>query len=220
MWEEKTVRKLLNKGKLSPNLCGKDERESGKERDCPICLLHYDEINMLKCCNATICTECYLQVQDPIYQLTPCPFCKHERMIVAPARSLNLSEAVKREKDEQKVIEAKIQARKNSESITIQLPQDQTVDTPSDRSQHCPNGTNLSYSIINDGIDTPRTYDFSHLLENHYQSYPRFEFHELYNRNINDANLNLDQHGTVQNVEGLSEESQLALAIHMSLTDL
>lgn len=133
-WDEKTVRRLINRGKMAPSSNGKDERETGNEHHCPICLLHYNEINKLKCCNATICTECYLQIQEPIDQLTPCPCCKCSKMVLAPVKQLNVSEAAKREKDEQRVIEATIQARKNSESMSIQLPQDPSVDTSSEMS--------------------------------------------------------------------------------------
>lgn len=223
LWEEKTVRKLIHRGKLAASLCGKDERETGHEQDCPICLLHYDELNRTKCCNATICTECYLQVQDPVTQSTPCPLCKCERMNVSPAKTLNLAEAAKREKDEQKVIEATIQARKNSESIPIKLPQDPSIAISSERSQVQVGSKSiediiLSSSTINESINTPRSYyDLTELLDNRYHSYSRYN-NELYNVDGNYQSQweNVTGH---DDIVQLSEENQLALAIQMSLRE-
>lgn len=228
LWEEKTVRRMINRGKLAPSLRGKDERETGNERDCPICLHHYDEVNRLKCCKATICTECYLQVQEPIDQMSPCPFCKCRKMIIVPTKQLNLSEAAKREKDEQKVIEAKIQARKNSELLSIQLPQqDQSSDYSVDLS--------LLDSKSNGGeaSDRPLYFDIPEInsLDSQYRQSPRFEVHGLVNfdspsqdefssstrvlteRENRSRRVLLDEDDLLE----LSEETQIALAIRMSL---
>lgn len=259
LWDEKTVRKMITRGKLAPSLHGKDCRETGKEHHCPICLHHYDEINMLKCCKATICTECYLQVQEPVYQSTKCPFCKYSEMKIVPTKQLNLSEAAKRESDEQKVIEATILARKNSESMTIKLPTEQLNNNYSDSSQtgsyiddtiavsfsSAPAAHNSSYT--SSSMSTPnsstsygiRTYDMSDMIENRYQSsyseVPPFRrpFYDLsdslednsYEPHSVDQIFNIDDTlfyenentSTRRDVSGLSEESQVALAIQMSL---
>lgn len=82
-------------------------------------MLHYDEINMIKCCKAMICTECYLQAQDPDNQDSPCPFCKNDQMSLVVARPLSYDEADRRAIEEQKVLEATIQAKNNRETATI-----------------------------------------------------------------------------------------------------
>ncbi len=115
-WEDRTIRRLIGDGKLAARLTGKDNRQTGSEQECPICFLQYDQINMLQCCKATICTECYLQIQDPKDRNSPCPFCNHETMDVVVAKRLESDEVAKREEEEQKVIEASIRARANSVS--------------------------------------------------------------------------------------------------------
>jgi hypothetical protein len=118
-WEYRAIRRLIRAGKLAGRLRGKDNRETGKEHECPICTLHYDEINMLKCCNAMICTECFLQLEDPKERDKPCPFCKTKHMSLVVAKGLDEVDKLKREEEEQKVMEATIQARTNSESIML-----------------------------------------------------------------------------------------------------
>ena len=90
------------------------------EQNCPICMLHYDDINMLKCCKAMICTECYLQAENPDSRDSPCPFCKNDHMSIVVARRLCDDEAYERAVEEQKVIEATFQARNNAETATLQ----------------------------------------------------------------------------------------------------
>lgn len=119
-WEYRAVRHLIKRGRLAARLKGKDERQIGTEQQCPICMLEYDEINMLKCCRAMICTECYLQVQDPSTQSSECPFCKNCSMSVTVAKRLDVDDVAKRDNEEQQVIEAEIRARKNRESASIQ----------------------------------------------------------------------------------------------------
>lgn len=118
-WEDRTIRRLIGNGKLAARLVGKDCRVVGMEQECPICILHYDEINMLKCCKAMICTECYLQVQDPKEKDSPCPFCKKKHISTVVAKRMDEGAIARREEEEQKVLEATIRARSNSESIAI-----------------------------------------------------------------------------------------------------
>jgi len=118
-WEQRQIRRAIGDGKLAARLSGTESRECGSDQECPICFLHYSQINMIKCCNATICTECYLQVQEPPKSQNPshpCPFCNHDKIAVTIAKKLVGEDVAKREKEEQMVIEATIRARKNSES--------------------------------------------------------------------------------------------------------
>lgn len=115
-WDYRTVRRLIGDGKLAARLKGKDDRINGTEQECPICFLQYDEINMLKCCKANICTECYLQVQEPRSRTSLCPFCNFPNMSVVVAKKLQQEDVKKRDEEEQKMIEATIRARANSES--------------------------------------------------------------------------------------------------------
>jgi hypothetical protein len=102
-WEEKTIRRLIGDGKLAARLRGTEEpRYHNEDRECPICFLHYSEINVTKCCHANICTECYLQVRpqkgiksspqqqqhnspQQTSQNNPCPFCNAVKLSVTVA---------------------------------------------------------------------------------------------------------------------------------------
>lgn len=224
LWDEKTVRRMISRGRLAHSLPGKETRETGNEHDCPICLHHYDEANKLSCCKATICTECYLQVQDPVDQSTPCPFCKCAKMRIVPTKQLNRYEAFKREKDEQKVIEAKFKARKNSESMTIQLPQDLSAERFADRQSDAqPKHTDCSSSSTPNNYDFEgRSYDYDIDFFDRILPYPdgRPRSHDLPELLLYQTS-NSDQLYGLEDDSGspitLSEENQLALAIQLSL---
>ena len=70
---------------------------------------------MVECCKATICSECFLQLQDCRIS-NPCPFCNCEIMVVKVAKRLEEEEVQRREKEEQHFIEASIKARHCSSS--------------------------------------------------------------------------------------------------------
>ena len=70
-----------------------------EHHECPICFFTYPQMNATKCCQANICTECYLQLQPyqkPNSQGTPskpvvmnaksqqnsCPFCNTSKLMV------------------------------------------------------------------------------------------------------------------------------------------
>lgn len=110
-WDDKVIRKLIGDGKIAARLRGTDNRCKATDQECPICFLNYSEINVISCCKATICSECYLQIQDPRSMDTPCPFCNQPRMEVKVAKCLDEDDVTKREEEEQKVIEAKIKSR-------------------------------------------------------------------------------------------------------------
>jgi len=114
-WDDRTVRRLIGDGKVAARLVGSDDRGSYSDQECPICFLNYSEINMLNCCKATICTECYLQVQCPITRSNPCPFCNRPKMSIVIAEKLDLDEINRRDEDEQKLVEATIKSKLNGE---------------------------------------------------------------------------------------------------------
>ena len=88
---------MIGDGKLAARLKGREDPCSS-DRECPICFFNYPDINVTKCCQALICTECYLQVkpqkassknkQGKVNQHN-CPFCNASRLqvSVAPASS-------------------------------------------------------------------------------------------------------------------------------------
>lgn len=114
-WDDRTVRRLIGDGKIAARLVGTDDLGSCSDQECPICFLNYSEINMLNCCKATICTECYLQVQCPKTRSNPCPFCNQPKMSIVIAKKMDVDEMKQRDEEEQKRIEATIKARLNGE---------------------------------------------------------------------------------------------------------
>ncbi|KAL7566120.1 hypothetical protein ACA910_003893 [Epithemia clementina (nom. ined.)] len=107
-WEYKQIRRLIGDGKLAARTKGTEERMNDIDTECPICFLQYSAINKTRCCQAYLCTECYLQVRNPKESSTPCPFCNQKLTVVVA----HISDEAARERkaEEQRVIEAQIKA--------------------------------------------------------------------------------------------------------------
>ncbi|KAI8085756.1 uncharacterized protein B0P05DRAFT_533598 [Gilbertella persicaria] len=77
------VRSLIRKGYLAPFYEGLTEplKQQGLmyDTECPICFLYYpSKMNRTRCCDKSICTECFLQLRRSSFSpLVPavCPFC-------------------------------------------------------------------------------------------------------------------------------------------------
>lgn len=65
---------------------------------------------MADCCKATICSECFLQLQD-CKMSNPCPFCNNAKMTARIAKSLDDDFVRQRDTEEQQFIEASIKAK-------------------------------------------------------------------------------------------------------------
>jgi hypothetical protein len=89
---------------------GNENREAA-DVECPICFLNYAAINQTKCCQAHICTECFLQVRPQRDKSAACPFCNAPRVQVVVAEELDEKAIVERDQEEQRVIEAEIRSR-------------------------------------------------------------------------------------------------------------
>lgn len=110
-WDDKQIRRLISNGQLAARIKGSDARLTKTDRECPICFMYYSESNVSKCCNATLCTECYLQIKPQKDRHTTCPFCNNPKMVVSVQRGMDEGDVAKREEDEQRVIEATIRSR-------------------------------------------------------------------------------------------------------------
>ena len=111
-WDPRTIRRLNGDGKLAARLKGTDARVRSTDQECPICFLHYAQVNITKCCNATVCTECYLQVRPQKEKAGTCPFCNAPKVSVKVAKMMTGSQVKQREAEEQRIIEAQLEARK------------------------------------------------------------------------------------------------------------
>ena len=76
--------------------------------------MYYTETNISKCCNATLCTECYLQIKSQKDKHTSCPFCNNPKMTIYVQKCMEEIDVTKREEEEQRVIEATIMGRINN----------------------------------------------------------------------------------------------------------
>jgi len=121
-WPAKTVKKLIYERKLAPFFPAIDEddppKDAGHIEECPLCFLSFcGGMNETRCCSKRICTECWLQVQQPP-GLTPqkeCPFCMKEGFRVAFRQ---LTEAdLHREKVEQEKVLKLEQSKRMSETM-------------------------------------------------------------------------------------------------------
>ena len=113
-WEDKAIRKLVGDGKIAARLRGTENRTSDSDRECPICFLHYSEINVTKCCHANICSECYLQVRPQKEKSSTCPFCNNQKLQITIAKRMEEDQIHEREAEEQRLIEARIRERATS----------------------------------------------------------------------------------------------------------
>jgi hypothetical protein len=116
-WDDKAIRRLVGDGRLAARLKGNDTRKSVTDKECPICFMHYSQVNVTQCCKANICTECFLQVRPQREKHSVCPFCNHPKMFVAIAKRLDAGEIQDRETKEQEQIEASIRARAQGEEL-------------------------------------------------------------------------------------------------------
>eukprot|EP00578_Thalassiosira_sp_NH16_P015439 CAMPEP_0181126118 /NCGR_PEP_ID=MMETSP1071-20121207/27437_1 /TAXON_ID=35127 /ORGANISM="Thalassiosira sp., Strain NH16" /LENGTH=355 /DNA_ID=CAMNT_0023211655 /DNA_START=214 /DNA_END=1278 /DNA_ORIENTATION=- len=110
-WDPKQIRRSIANGHLAARLKGNESRMTKTDRECPICFMYYSETNVSKCCNATLCTECYLQIKPQKDRHTSCPFCNNPKMVVGVQRGMDEGDVAKREEEEQRVIEATIKSR-------------------------------------------------------------------------------------------------------------
>eukprot|EP00163_Fabomonas_tropica_P034586 TRINITY_DN964_c0_g1_i1.p1 TRINITY_DN964_c0_g1~~TRINITY_DN964_c0_g1_i1.p1 ORF type:complete len:804 (+),score=154.92 TRINITY_DN964_c0_g1_i1:348-2759(+) len=115
-WDDKTIRKLIIEKKLAPCYPGSETAGASTE-ECPICFLNYPGgLNRSKCCRQGICTECFLQVKKPKQRDTcVCPFCNARRYGVTFTGPLSTKDVQDREVEEQRTIEAQIQAQRTQE---------------------------------------------------------------------------------------------------------
>ena len=149
-WEPKQIRRLIGDGKLAARLKGSDSCISKSDRECPICFMYYSETNISKCCNATVCTECYLQIKTQKDKHTTCPFCNNPKMAITVQRAMDEDDILKRDEEEQRVIEAAIRnraAQKNGESSGL-----------SDTSGNAPEGGNTSFGSSLESYNRSRTF--------------------------------------------------------------
>ena len=113
--------------------CGSDNSE-----ECPICFLGYSEVNTTKCCNANICTECYLQVRPQKEKQSTCPFCSSD----------NLSVVVAKKNKNKNDLDSIIPGGSSSSSSTVSLSANTSASIASTISGTCSNSKHKGSSPI------------------------------------------------------------------------
>ena len=110
-WEDRAIRKLVGDGKAAARCKGAEFRTADADHECPICFLYYPEVNVTKCCNANLCTECFLQVRPQKEKHSVCPFCNHLKLNISVARKLSEQEILDRDIEEKRAVDARIRSR-------------------------------------------------------------------------------------------------------------
>lgn len=109
-WDDKQIRRLIGDGKLAARLKGTEVRRAETETECPICFLNYAQVNKTKCCQASLCTECYLQVRPPKEKIV-CPFCHSANLAVTLQQKLSAQAIRERQAEEQRAQQAAASSR-------------------------------------------------------------------------------------------------------------
>lgn len=118
-WEDKAIRKLIADGKIAARLKGTEYCiQHTSDQECPICFLYYTEVNVTKCCNANVCTECFLQVRPQKEKLPVCPFCNSAKFTVSVAQKPSEEQLQERQKEEQTATEARRRAEQEAAMYT------------------------------------------------------------------------------------------------------
>ena len=121
LWEDKQLRRLIGDGKLAARLKGEEVRRQETDTECPICFLNYAQVNQTKCCQASLCTECYLQVRPPREKVV-CPFCNSANLSVTLQQTLSAEAIRERQAEEQRAMEASVRSRDLSGKTEEQAP--------------------------------------------------------------------------------------------------
>jgi hypothetical protein len=125
------IRRLIGDGKLAARQKGTERRTKESDHECPICFLNYGQVNVTKCCQAVLCTECYLQVH-PQREKSVCPFCNNSKLVVSIKQGLTPNELQQRTVEEER-----IRARNDPErAIENKQPQEPEYESPHD--ENCP----------------------------------------------------------------------------------
>lgn len=101
-WEDKAIRRLIGDGKLAARQKGTERRTEESDHECPICFLNYGQVNVTKCCQAVLCTECYLQVH-PQREKAACPFCNNSKLAVSVKHGWTETELQQRTVEEERI---------------------------------------------------------------------------------------------------------------------
>jgi len=95
-WDEKAIRRLIADGRIASRLKGHESPDStiGATEECPICFLMYTEVNTTTCCNAKMCTECFLQVRPQKEKESTCPFCNCNdfSVVISKTKTLDIED--------------------------------------------------------------------------------------------------------------------------------
>lgn len=104
----------MGDGRVAARSKGAEFRNGEADQECPICFLYYSEVNVTKCCNANLCTECYFQVRPQKEKHPTCPFCNNQKLSISIAKKLSADQILEREKDEKQIEDARKKARDGS----------------------------------------------------------------------------------------------------------
>lgn len=162
-WDDRAIRRLIADGKLAPRLKGTDTRMNPTDHECPICFLCYQSVNQTACCQADICTECYLQVRPQKIKTCACPFCNSNKFNIVMAKTMDSAAVEERELQEQQVIEAKIRSQQTSSGFGSNMEQNTAVRLMRARSESM--SSTGTTDVVEDVTAIAMTPEDRHVLE-------------------------------------------------------
>jgi hypothetical protein len=132
------------------------------DHECPICFLCYKSVNQTTCCQAYICTECYLQVRPQKIKTCTCPFCNSSKFNIVIAKDMDSAAVEERELAEQQVIEAKIRSQQTSSGFGSNMEQNTAVKLMRARSESM---SSTGTDVVEDVTTIAMTPEDRHVLE-------------------------------------------------------
>ena len=119
-WDDKAIRRLIGDGKLAARLKGTDDDTIVGTCECPICFFNYSQVNQTSCCQAYICTECFLQVRpqkEKSSSSAACPFCNSPKWTVTVALTKDIETSqTQRQQEETEYYMAEVRARNSAKA--------------------------------------------------------------------------------------------------------
>ena len=139
-WDERRIARLIIRGELAPRHDGADELDELHREFCPICFLAYPVLNKAQCCEARLCTECFLHMKTPGRRRTnsPCPFCKTSKLSVC-LKDLPSDEVLMQlEENKRRSEAAAIRQQQNDECVDSSTRCSLPISSVSEEDDSCP----------------------------------------------------------------------------------
>lgn len=107
-------------------------------------MLVYPVLNETRCCQARLCTECYLQIRPPRHNKEPCPFCKYKRVEATFKGPRDKGDIEREEMDEKRAAEAMKRANVAAAAMSAEMRSARDLASSPAQSQHPDSATDTT----------------------------------------------------------------------------